>query len=134
MRLTFVTLILCVLVWSSGCGDGGGDGCTGPSNHPPIIEAQADTSAALSDTLVLWAIAHDADGDDLSYNVLIHITAEEFARGYIPAAWMHSPSGRFRFWPQTDDEPQRRFTFLVEDNRGGTDTTTFAVRVYRVTE
>jgi hypothetical protein len=133
MRPAAVTLTLLVLAVAGGCGDGE-IRVTGPTNHPPVLTAQPDTSAALGDTLILWAIADDPDNDRLSYNVLIHITSDEYSRGYIPDAWMHSPSGRFRFWPQADDEPQRRFTFLVEDNRGGTDTTTFAVRVYQVTE
>ena len=130
MRFAAVAFFLLVLSWSNGCGDGGGNGGTGLSNHPPVIEAQGDTSVVLGDTLVLWARASDTDSDELSYTVMAHITYEEFARGYQPDAWMNRTSGRFRFRPQADDSPQRRFTFSANDGRGGADSTTFNVSVY----
>jgi hypothetical protein len=110
-----------------GCsGDGGG---SGPSNHAPTIEAQRDTTAVLGDTLVLWARAYDSDGDDLTYKALGQITYEEFRRGYFPVAGMNQASGRFKFWPQEDDRPSRQFTFIADDERGGTDSTSFFIYV-----
>jgi hypothetical protein len=128
LKLAAQVSVLSCLILAIGCGDSG-DGPAGPSNHPPVIQAQTDTSAAVGDTLVLWADAQDPDGDDLTYIGIAHITYEEFARGYFPHAGMHPTSGRFRFIPQADDAPRRRFSFCVDDGRGGEDSTTFTVNI-----
>jgi hypothetical protein len=119
-----------ILVIGCGCGKDGGSGSTGPSNHAPVLQGQADTSLALGDTLVIWAEAHDDDGDDLTYTAAAHISFEEFMRGYFPDAGMNATSGRFEFRTREDDGPSREFTFSVDDGRGGTDSTTFWVRIH----
>ena len=129
MRLVVIPFILAGLIWMSGCSDGGANGGTSPSNHPPVIEAQRDTSVVLGDTLVLWARAHDTDGDELTYAAMAHITYEELVRGYFPDAGIIPTSGRFRFRAQAEDCPGRRFTFSANDGRGGADSTPFTVGV-----
>jgi len=124
-----ILLILLGMICICGCGDSGGTAGPGPSNHTPVIEAQADTSLAVGDTLIIWAKAHDADDDELAYTAAAHISFEEFMRGYFPDAGMNAASGRFEFRTRDEDGPQRRFTFSVDDGRGGADSTTFRVNI-----
>lgn len=127
MRYAAVLPVLLGAICIYGCGDDGGGGNTGPSNKSPVIEAQADTSVAFGDTLVIWAAAQDMDGDELSYTATAYISFEEFTRGYFPDAGMNAASGRFEFRTRLEDGPRRRFAFSVDDGRGGADSTTFWV-------
>jgi hypothetical protein len=124
-----ISLILVGMICIYGCGDSGGSAGPGPSNHTPVIEAQADTSLVLGDTLVIWAEAHDEDGDELAYTAAAYISFEELIRGYSPDAGMNAASGRFEFRTRDEDGPRRRFTFSVDDGRGGADSTTFWVNI-----
>jgi hypothetical protein len=127
VRHAVPVLILFVAVCLWGCSERGGGSSTGPSNRSPVIQAQADTAVAVGDTLVIWAKAHDADGDDLSYTATAYISFEEFRRGYFPDAGMNATSGRFEYRTRCEDGPRRRFAFFVDDGSGGEDSTSFWV-------
>jgi len=127
-HVTVVVSLLCAIL-GGGCGKDGGTGSTGPTNHLPVIQAQADTSLAIGDTLVIWAKAHDADGDELTYTAAAHISFAEFMRGYFPDAGMNATTGRFEFRTRDEDGPYRQFTFAVDDGCGGADSTTFMVHM-----
>jgi hypothetical protein len=118
-------LILSVLLLA--CGDDDEPGM--PSNHSPIIQAQADTSTAIGDTLRIRAVADDADGDPLSYGVVASLTMQEILMGYRPNAEIDHDTGDFRFISQLADQPNRAFMFRVLDGRGGADSTQFTITV-----
>ena len=127
MRVFALALLFLGLVAAGGCGGGGGP--VSPANRSPIIQAQSDTSAAVGDTLELWAVAYDADGDSLTYRLTILMRFSEIKSGYSPDANLDAKTGYFWFKPRAQDQPGRRFTFTVEDGRRGTDSTTFTVTV-----
>jgi hypothetical protein len=127
LKSAVASLVLVCAVGIYGCGERGGNGVTGPSNRSPVIRAQADTSVSVGDTLVIWADAHDADGDDLVFTATAYISYEEFRRGYFPDAGMNAETGRFAFRTRSEDGPARRFAFSVEDGCGGEDSTSFWV-------
>jgi hypothetical protein len=77
----------------------------------------------------LQAVAHDPDGDALEYSSSIEVTWEEIRSGYHPAGGMETETGRFWFRPSSADTPSRRITFMVDDGRGGRDSTAFRVVV-----
>ena len=128
MRVLISLLVLLGLILASGCGNDK-PGPLGPANHAPVIQPQSDTSVALGDTLELWAHANDADGDELSYALAVHLTLTELKQGYSPDTGFDGATGYFWFRPKPDDAPARRFTFYASDGRGGIDSTTFSVTV-----
>ena len=128
MRAFLALTALLALIVVSGCGDDNGSPLS-PSNHAPIIQLQSDTLVALGDTLELWAMASDPDGHELEYTVSVQLTIAELKLGYWPDARIDKQSGHFWFRPQASDQPQRRFTFSVDDGHGGADSTTFSVAV-----
>jgi hypothetical protein len=115
----------------AGCGGRGSEKTTdaGPVNHAPVLCPQADTTAAVGDTLRLQAVADDQDGDSLLYGVVVRQTGEEIGDGYLVRGGMNGSTGRFWFYAQDRDRPSRRFLFTVHDHRGGADTTEFTVTV-----
>jgi hypothetical protein len=94
-----------------------------------VLAAQADTSCAVGDTLRLVATAQDEEGDTLSFAAGIAITYEEFREGYWAAGGMHPETGSYWFAPRSRDVPGRRISLIVTDTEGGTDSTSFWVRV-----
>jgi hypothetical protein len=125
-RSVFLLGALMYIVVVCGCGE-----YVGPrlSNQAPVLEAQPDTTAAVGDTLELWAQAHDADGDSLAYGLVAYVTYEEFTDGYKPDVTMSKYTGYFSFRPRDRDRPGRDFMFTVDDGSGGTDSTSFSVHV-----
>jgi hypothetical protein len=123
----FGVALLALLPAMRGCG---GDKPTAPkANRPPVIRSQPDTTAAIGDTLRLRAVAIDADQDALRYSAVIVISSEEFHSGYLPAGGIEESTGVFWFRPGHLDLPSRRVRLIVDDRRGGRDTTAFVVTV-----
>jgi hypothetical protein len=98
-------------------------------NHPPVIEEQADTFATVDETLILQALASDADGDTLQFSAVVHATWSEILDGYVPNIDMDEETGICQFIPSEDDVPERSITFIVDDQHGGLDSTVFVVTV-----
>jgi hypothetical protein len=117
---------LLIVVGACGSDD---DGPAGPSNHAPVLQAQPDTTVAVGDTLHLWAIADDQDGDPLTYDAVVIGTLSDFKIRGLPDTQFDSTDGHFEFRPRTIDRPDRVFRFRVDDDRGGCDSTTFTVNV-----
>jgi hypothetical protein len=117
-----------------GCSE---DGSTGPasSNHRPIVSLQTDTSGVVGDTLRLIFTASDQDSNSfqgsnkLRFHLIIHCTWTEIKQRSFAHAHVDSYTGAFWFYPRTYDMPLRQFSVWVDDDRGGTDTTTFNVSV-----
>jgi hypothetical protein len=112
-----------------GCNDDGKVTTLGPANARPSITSQPDTSCAVGDSLQLQVQAHDPDGDVLHYLVSFEIRWGDFISGHLPEGDINSQTGEFWFYPRSWDSPSRRVTFLVDDGRGGRDSTTFEVHV-----
>ena len=127
MRIWVCIGAMSVFVMVMGCGDNGGG--TAPTNHAPVLGPQSDTTVALGDSLELWAVVEDSDGDVLTYTLTVHLTLAEFKQGYFPDAKFNTQTGYFWFRPSSDDRPSRDFTFGVNDGRGGLDSTRFTVTV-----
>lgn len=127
VRCCLSLVLLSSLIVACGCGDDSGP--VSPTNHAPVILPQNDTLVSLGDTLKLWASASDPDGNALKYRASVQLTLAELQQGYWPDACMDEHTGYYWFRPQVSDQPKRRFTFLVDDSRGGTDSTTFSVTV-----
>ena len=126
---TRATVTLCVgmLLLTSACGDDGGG--TAPASHAPVMAQQSDTTVAAGDTLDLWAVAQDTDGDELTYSLTVHLTLSEIRLGDIPDTEFNQQTGHFSFRTTAEDHPSRDFTFSARDNRGGADSTRFTVNV-----
>ena len=120
--------VLTLLSAIYGCG-GGDSTAPPPGNVPPAITAQPDTTCAVGDTLFLQASAEDPDGDALYYSATIVVTMEELWHGYLPTGGINEETGRFWFRASHNDSPRRRVLFVVDDRRGGRDTTAFVVGV-----
>ena len=123
-KVSLVAIMYLAIV--CGCGE-----YVGPrlSNEAPVLQGQPDTTAAVGDTLELWAHAYDADGDTLAYGLIAYVTYEEFTEGYKPDVAMSKNTGYFLFRPRDRDRPSRDFAFTVDDGRGGADSTSFSVSV-----
>jgi hypothetical protein len=121
-------LAMGLLVLAGACGSDDG-GPVVPLNHAPILRTQSDTTVAVRDTLHLWAVAHDQDGDPLIYDAVVVGTLADFKLRGFPDTDMESTDGHFEFRARAIDQPDRMFRFLVEDGRGGRDSTTFMVIV-----
>jgi hypothetical protein len=129
LKYCVVLLLVTAVALLSGCSSDADSTGTGPVNRAPVIQAQADTSVTVGDTLIIWAAAHDADGDELIYAATAFISYEEFTRGYFPDAGMNTTTGRFVFRTRAADGSERQFAFSVEDGRGGEDSTVFTVNL-----
>jgi hypothetical protein len=105
------------------------DPVPGPVNARPSITSQPDTSCAVDDTLHLLVQAHDPDGDVLHYMVSFEIRLIDFPSGHLPEGGINSQTGEFWFHAHSWDSPSRRVTFLVDDGRGGRDSTAFEVHI-----
>lgn len=109
------------------------DEITGPGdtnqNHCPVISQQSDTSTALGDTLQLVFAASDQDGDTLHFGLKSYCSWSELKNGQCPLATLNPHDGKFSFQPRTYDVPSRRFKVVVDDGRGGIDSTIFDVMV-----
>ena len=111
------------------CGGGGSTKPEPEANHPPVIAQQPDTTANLGSTLVLQAQATDADADTIIYILRVFLRITDFHSGYRPDANMTNDGGVFTFTPSSSDFPVRDFEFIVDDQRGGRDSTRFRVIV-----
>jgi hypothetical protein len=120
-------LAMGLLILLGGCGSE--NGSTGPSNHAPTLNAQPDTTVAVGDTLHLWALADDPDGDVLTLHAVVIGTLSDFKLRGLPDFDFDPTDGHFEFRPKTIDRPDRVFRFEVDDGRGGCDSTTFTVGV-----
>jgi len=105
------------------------DDPAGVSNKAPVMESQQDTTATAGDTLVLWAVAQDPDGDALQYGLVVFVTASQIFVGDIPNTDFDAATGRFEFRVFSSDQPEREFRFTAEDGRGGLASTEFNVIV-----
>jgi len=124
----FWLLISAGFAVAGGCSSGD-DGPTGPSNHVPVIQPQADTTVAVGDTLRLRAVAHDRDGDSLTLSAATIGSLSDFmARGF-PDTEFDQAGGQFEFRARAIDRPNRVFRFTVDDHQGGADSTFFTVYV-----
>ena len=99
-------------------------------NNPPVIVEHGDTSTTVGDTLLLYTDAQDQDGDSISYDGFVHITLTDLKLGTIPDYEFDRLTKVLIFRPRDYDRPMRKASFIVEDNRGGADTTTFYINVY----
>ncbi len=122
-----IWLFFCA-VWNlSGCSKGD---VSGPTNHPPIIHAIADTSATIGDTLKLIATAEDEDGDSLFFgSISLYNSIYEIRIDYQADHDIDRITGSFWFKPTLSDRPSRGFLVCVNDSSGGADTTIFRVAV-----
>lgn len=127
MRLRICVGAISALLIIMGCGDD--DGGVAPVNHAPVMAQQSDTTVAAGDTLQLWAVAQDSDGDDLIYSLTVHLTLSELKQGDIPDTEFDQQTGHFSFMTTAEDSPDRDFTFSASDGRGGADSTRFIVNV-----
>ena len=112
----------------------GSENPTGPENkkvinNPPVIVEHGDTSTTVGDTLLLYTEAQDPDGDLLSYDGFVHVTITDLKMGTIPEYEFDNLTKVLEFRPRAYDRPIRKVSFIVEDNRGGADTTTFYINV-----
>jgi hypothetical protein len=98
---------------------------TDSTNHPPVLQAQRDTSVIIGDTLRLTASATDPDGDEVKY----HLTVGLHDTSDTAAAFLDSLTGRFWFAPSLDDRPQRSMMFTAVDEHGLAISTLFDVSV-----
>ena len=119
-----------VLSLWSGCSEDKGNGPSPkPSNHRPALSLQSDTSATIGDTLRLVFTASDEDGDSPRFGLTVYCSRAEIFVGHCPLAEVGLLDGKFWFWPRTYDVPTRTFAVVVEDSRGGADSTKFNVVV-----
>lgn len=113
-----------------GCSEDKGTGPVQPKpNHRPVISLQSDTSATVGDTLRLVFTASDRDGDSMHFDLTAYCSWTEIQQGHCPLAEMGLHDGKFWFWPRAYDVPARRFKVVVDDGRGGVDSTEFNVVV-----
>ena len=98
-------------------------------NNPPVIVEHGDTSTTVGDTLLLYTGAQDPDGDQLSYDGFVHVTLTDLKNGTIPKYEFDNLKIVLEYRPSDYDRPKRKVSFIVEDNRGGADTTTFYINV-----
>ena len=123
--------LLTVFTIAVNCGTDENGTPTGPddtiTNHPPVMRIQPDTSAAVGDTLVLFACADDEDGDSLTYGminiILKHIQQNE------ALADIDAETGEFHFYVKAMDVPLQMFEFYAVDPECASDTTFFTVHV-----
>lgn len=102
-----------------------------PSNHAPVLRPQSDTTITIGDTLHLWAVADDSDGDALMYGAAILGTWGRL-RGVSHADFdidFEPLTGHFIFRALARRRMGNDFQFTVDDGRGGRDSTTFTVFV-----
>jgi len=126
----FCAMFLFLIVLLGCSGDEGTPKPLGPNvNHPPVIEQQADTFAMVWQMLELQVHASDADGDTLEYSAVVHASWSEIVGGYVPDIDMDGETGLCQFIPSDEDVPERSITFIVDDQHGGLDSTTFVVTV-----
>ena len=110
-----------------GCGSDKG---AGPEpNRAPMLVEMRDTSAVVGDTLNVAVQATDPDGDELHYELIYECTWSEILQDHCPHAGIRTVGVLFWFCPRAYDISLRRFTIVVSDDRGGSDTTAFAVAV-----
>jgi hypothetical protein len=132
-KALYFTLLI-IFIAGINCGTDDDTTPTGPvdpgdtlTNHPPVMSGQADTSAAVGDTLVLFAHAYDADGDSLIYgmnNLIIkHIQYDE------ALADIDQVTGEFHFYVRATDVPAQMFEFYAVDIECASDTISFIVTV-----
>jgi hypothetical protein len=129
------TMSICIVIgvvlslWL-GCSEDTG---TGPAqtnpNHRPAISLQSDTFATVGDTLRLVFAASDQDGDSMHFNLTTYCSWSEIQDGHCPRAGVGLHDGKFWFWPRAEDVPTRQFKVVVDDGRGGVDSTKFNVVV-----
>ena len=95
-------------------------------NRAPVIQELPDTNIAVGDTLWMRALAHDPDGDEISFRIKIYVY-NVFGRW--PDIDFNSSTGHFWFAPVAGDQPNPSFEFIARDGRGGESSTTFAVEI-----
>lgn len=128
----YMVFLLATLFFGSGCGsDDVPVPVIPPSNHAPVLRPQADTTITVGDTLHLWAVADDFDGDPLIYGAAALSTWGRLKGICYPCIDIDfEPSnGHFIFHAQARRRMGQDFQFTVADPRGGRDSTTFTVFV-----
>jgi hypothetical protein len=59
----------------------------------------------------------------------VHVTLADLKSGTIPQYEFDNLTKSLEYRPRDYDRPRRKASFIVEDNRGGADTTTFYIDV-----
>jgi hypothetical protein len=121
-------VVMCLLALVSvSCGDD--NTCqpveNAPVNHPPVLQAQRDTSVFIGDTLRLAASATDPDGDALTY----YLTPGLRHTSDTCATFIDSLTGQLWFAPSVNDRPERSMILTVVDEHGYGASTLFDVAV-----
>ncbi len=123
---------MATLSFGSGCGsDDVPVPVIPPSNHAPVLRHQADTTITVGDTLHLWAVADDFDGDPLLYGAAVLGTwgrIKGCSNSGIDIDFEPS-DGHFIYRAHSRNRSGHDFQFTVADTRGGCDSTTFTVFV-----
>jgi hypothetical protein len=123
----FICCFFLMMYWGMlGCGDDGPDTITGNSNNPPTIQEQSDTTVSIGDTLRLQAIAHDPDGDSISFRIIIYV---DLIHGNLPDIDFNNQTGLFWFAPTSLDKPGLEFEFVARDVHNAESSTKFMVHV-----
>jgi len=127
--LVSVALFTAGLAVSQGCSSekGGSFQPTFLGNRAPVIQQFPDTAASIGDSLTLAISAQDPDGEPVWLHLTIHLTLDEFKKGYRPKAGISQ--GVFWFVPQAQDFPVRQFRIEVYDDELAADSTDFTVHV-----
>ena len=76
----------------------------------------------MGDTLDIPIVASDPDGDEVTLDVRVILTAQELASGYFPNCRLDEPSQSLWFSPRTEDMPVRQFIVIGFDGGGLADT------------
>ena len=129
----FVLLIsMVVLLLAARCSNERGCDSTGPGgeNHPPVMQEIRDTTAVLGDTLWIPIEVSDPDGDELHFELLIECTWDKIFRDQCPRAGIRRSVMKVWFWPRIYDFGLSNFMAVVDDGRGGSDSTSFSIAVY----
>jgi hypothetical protein len=100
-----------------------------PPNNPPVVFEHPDTSTTVGSIIYLRPIAYDIDGDSLIYDCFVNSSWSDLKRGTVPNYQFFDELKVLVFAPQWYDRPSRRVYFIVDDGRGGADTTRFTVFV-----
>ena len=127
MRGWAVLLVASVLV--AACGDDGSGPAAPSANNSPAMAQLPDTVVSIGDTLRLRAVAVDADGDEVRYQLTVFLSLEEIRAGYRAQVGMNGTTGEFWFAPKFGDRPRREFEIAATDDFGGRDSTGFVVAV-----
>ena len=128
MKIGSLILATALAAVMAACGDDDPTSPEGPSTTVSI-EAQADTTTAVGDTLRLTAVARSSGGEAVAYSAISYLSFSEFRDGITIDYVMDASSGEFELRAATTDRPGREFIFVAVDGSGASDSTFFFVSV-----